>query len=68
MHKTGPGAGGGHAAGPCEMPSGAGQLGSGGDHRGRVDPWGKRRKEDGERNERMGHMKGKENYLWGLRL
>lgn len=45
MCKAGPGAGGGHAARPGEMPSGAGQLGSGRDHRGRVDSWGKGTKE-----------------------
>lgn len=44
VYKTGPGAGGGHAAWQGEMPLGAGQLGSGGGHQGCVDPFGKRGK------------------------
>lgn len=67
VHKTGPGAGGGHAAWPGEMPPGAGQPGSGGDHRGHMGLWGKRREEGMEREIRvMGHIKGKKNDLWDL--
>lgn len=42
MHQAGPGAGDGHEARPGEVPAGAQQPGSGGDHRGCLDPRGER--------------------------